>query len=418
MDQNKDLTQFNDKTVLVFGGYGFIGSNFIRSLFAGSPTVRIVCVDALTYSGNRFNLEDVRKNNNFNFTETKGDISKAVDVNSAFACNPDYVINFAAETHVDRSIHVGSLEFIKTNVEGVYNILEAAKGSPTLKKYVQVSTDEVYGQLENPHDVLKDAIECGRDGSKCEDRISTKHYHVGGLALSHDQLFDFVNNKKFSRSSPFKPNVPYSATKAAGDCLCNAYNHTWHVPVVVTHCSNNYGPYQYPEKMLPFWASRLIRGEKIPMYGDGMNVRDWIHVDDHVTALCAVLLRGVPGRDYLIGADNERTNLEMAQLIIDYVLRDIKGIHAPNIEEQIEFVTDRPGHDRRYAIDASDTISELGWNPRYGRAEFNAKLKETLNWYAQNKEWVEEVIERTGVANPHIDLWKGHDIKDNEKRSG
>jgi len=411
MDHNKDLTQFNDKTVLVLGGYGFIGSNFIRALFNGSPRVRIVCFDALTYSGNPANLADIReKISEEQFVEIKGDISIAGDVNSAFAYSPDYVINFAAETHVDRSIHVGSLEFIKTNVEGVYNILEATKGCPNVKKYVQVSTDEVYGQLPNAADAISEAKLCDGFGA-CPDRLSTKHFHWNDVAMTAQQITDHVNAKKFNRSSPFKPNVPYSATKAAGDCLCNAYNHTWHVPVVTTHCSNNYGPFQYPEKMIPFWASRLIRGEKIPIYGDGLNVRDWIHVDDHVTALCAVLLRGEPGKDYLIGADNERTNLEMAQIIIDYVLRDIKGIHAPNIEEQLEFVADRPGHDRRYAIDSSDIQRELGWVPQYGRAEFADKIKETLRWYAEHGAWVEEVIERTGVANPHIDLWKEHDIK-------
>jgi len=387
MEQINDLAQFNGKKVLVFGGYGFIGSNFIRSLFKESPDVRVICFDAITYSGNPSNLDDVRKEladsgRENNLVECKGDIAKAGDVNSIFMYTPDYVINFAAETHVDRSIHVGSIEFINTNVIGVYNILEAVKGAPYVKKYVQVSTDEVYGQLPNPHD------------------FDNRKYASQEAA-----------DLKFTRNSPFKPNVPYSATKAAGDGLCNAYHHTWGVPVCVTHCSNNYGPYQYPEKMIPFWATRLLSGQKIPIYGDGYNIRDWIHVDDHVTALGAVLLRGEAGKDYLIGADNERTNLEMAQIIIDYILRDIKGTHAPNIEEYIEFVVDRPGHDRRYAIDSTDIQRELGWTPRYGREQFVEKIKETLSWYSENKAWVEAVVERTGVANPHIDLWKDHGIK-------
>lgn len=184
--------------------------------------------------------------------------------------------------------------------------------------------------------------------------------------------------------------------------MCNAWNHTWHVPVVVSHCSNNYGPYQYPEKMLPYWASKLLKNELIPIYGDGLNIRDWIHVDDHVIALKMLLLEGEPGKDYLIGADNERTNLEMAQMII--------GTLKPGEEwkSHIEFVTDRPGHDRRYAIDASDITRELGWQPKFGQDQFLEKLIETLQWYSSHTDWMQEIITRTGVANAHIDLWKAH----------
>ena len=378
MDQN-DLAQLNDKTILVFGGDGFIGSNFIRAVFNASPKAHVINMDARTYSGNPNNLADIREryqsasNDTGQFVEFQGDIADKETVDSIFnTIRPDYVINFAAETHVDRSIHVGSKQFIDTNVTGVYNILEAVKNTPSVIKYVQVSTDEVYGQLPNPADEGPD---------------------------QHDQIMA----QKFSRSSQFKPNVPYSATKAAGDCLCNAYHHTWGVPVVVTHCSNNYGPDQYPEKLVPFWATRVLAGLPIPIYGDGENIRDWIHVDDHITALGAVMLRGVPGNDYLIGADNERTNLQMAATIT--------AILKPGDAAQVEYVQDRPGHDRRYAIDHSAITDELGWTPKYGPDQFLDKMRETLEWYRDNPAWMQEVVERTGVANPHIDLWKGHNIE-------
>lgn len=401
MDQ-KNLSQFNDKIVLVLGGNGFIGSNFIRALFNASPRVKVISFDKGTYSGNPHNLADIRERIDFgdlgreSLVEIKGDIAVMEDVRSAFAWAPDYVINFAAETHVDRSIHTASMEFVETNIIGVYNILECVKDSLELgrpvQKYVQVSTDEVYGQLPNPHD---------------HDRVQPDWN--GSLPFSQEDFVKMAKAQKFNRKSPFKPNVPYSATKAAGDCMCNAWNHTWHVPVVTTHCSNNYGPYQYPEKLIPYWVSCIMQGKKIPVYGDGLNIRDWVHVDDHITALAAVLIDGVPGRDYLIGADNERTNLEMVQIIVNAVAQ-IKGefAGAVNIEDHFEFVQDRPGHDRRYAIDHSDITRELGWVPQYGPDAFLEKLKETIQWYIDHKDWVEEVIKRTGVANPHIDLWKAH----------
>jgi dTDP-glucose 4,6-dehydratase len=395
-----DLAEFNGKTVLVAGGLGFIGSNFMRALFNASPNVHVICFDKQTYSGNPANIDDLRMRYQFTkdsgqLIEIQGDIAVDGDLALAFAYQPDYVINFAAETHVDRSIHVGSIEFINTNVIGVYNILEQVKKTSSVKKYLQVSTDEVYGQLPNPNDIPDNMME-------------TVQYKVEPYFRSIASR-EVAKWMKFNRNSPFKPNVPYSATKASGDCLCNAYHHTWKLPVVVTHCSNNYGPYQYPEKMVPYWATRLLKGEKIPMYGDGLNIRDWIHVDDHITALGAVLLRGEPGKDYLIGADNERTNLEMAQIIIQNI-HEIKGDDKKfsiNIEEHIEFVADRPGHDRRYAIDHSDITKELGWEPMYGRKEFDAKIKESLVWYSEHVSWMQEIIKRTGVANAHIDLWKG-----------
>jgi dTDP-glucose 4,6-dehydratase len=269
----------------------------------------------------------------------------------------DYVINFAAETHVDRSIHVGALEFISTNVVGVFNILEATKASKRVAKYVQVSTDEVYGSLE----------------------LDSKDV--------------------FSESTSFAPNVPYAATKAGGDMLCRAYHNTWGVPVVVTHCSNNYGPRQYPEKLIPFFVLRMLEGKKLPLYGDGKHVRDWIYVTDHCRALELCLLNGRLGAVYNIGADNEMSNREIARLILG---------HFSQGEHMIEFVGERPGHDRRYAIDSTLIREELGWEPQH---RFEDAFRETIIWYTDNGKWIEKVRRKTGVFNPHIDLWRKHNLK-------
>lgn len=422
----EDEGKLNGKHVLVFGGYGFIGSNFIRRVLEANPEVRILCVDKCTYSGNSANLDDVRakyKTKKVKFGETDeeeietgrliemvGDIAVKKDVDTAFAWKPDYVINFAAETHVDRSIHTASMEFIETNINGVYNILEAVKKANEsveedhVIRFVQVSTDEVYGQLPSPYDPAPNWAD-------------------------QEDWSEMAWGIRFSEDHPFKPNVPYSATKAAGDCMCNAWNHTWGVPVVVTHCSNNYGPYQYPEKLVPFWVTRIINGQKIPIYGDGLNIRDWIHVDDHISALVAVMLRGKNGEVYNIGADNEKSNIDMAKAILSILAvagavpvgRVATDGALVNIEPYIEYVADRPGHDRRYAIDHSKITKELGWEPEVTADKFVDKLRETIEWYANNHEWVAEIVTRTGVANPHIDLWKAHpslNKNGNKKRKG
>lgn len=347
---------FGSSCILVLGGAGFIGSNFIRAILAAHPKAKVVNVDKLTYSGNLDNLADLKKNPRYRFI--KGDVADYKALARAFkSAKPDYVINFAAETHVDRSIHVGSLEFIQTNVVGVYNLLELVKASPRVKKYVQVSTDEVFGSLP-----------LGDKGA-------------------------------FTETTPFAPNVPYSATKAGGDMLCRAYHNTWGVPVVVTHCSNNYGPYQYPEKLIPFLVLRMLEGKTIPLYGDGKHVRDWIHVDDHADALERCLLAGVPGEVYNIGADNERSNREIAEMILK---------HFGKGKDVIEYVADRPGHDRRYAIDSRKIRKELGWKPK---RMFADAFEETVSWYEANPKWIERVRKKTGVFNPHIDLWRKHQIK-------
>lgn len=341
--------------MLVFGGAGFIGSNFIRGILTKNKALNIVNIDFLTYSGDLQNLEDVAKNPHYKFI--KGDVSNTGLVSRLVKkYKPDYIINFAAETHVDKSIHIGAREFIETNIVGVYNILETIK-TYKVKKYVQVSTDEVYGSLS-------------------------------------------LNSKnKFSESCPIFPNAPYAATKAGGDLLCNAYHSTWRLPVVVTHCSNNYGPYQYPEKLIPFFVLRMIEGKKLPIYGDGKNVRDWIHVEDHCRALELCLLRGVPGEVYNIGADNEKSNLEIANLILSVFGRD---------NSWLEFVCDRPGHDRRYAIDNSKIKRKLGWKPV---KKFKKEFKKTVDWYINNPKWIDHIRKKTNVFNPHIDLWKKHKIK-------
>lgn len=347
----------NTGTLLVAGGAGFIGSNFIRLILRKYKNLRIVNLDSLTYSGNQDNLKDISKNKNYVFV--KGDIADKKTVEKIFKKHkPNFVINFAAETHVDRSIHVGAKEFIDTNIMGVFNLLEEVKKYKTsVKKYVQVSTDEVYGSL----------------------------------ALD--------SKEEFKEITAFSPNVPYAATKAGGDLLCNAYFKTWGVPVVVTHCSNNYGPYQYPEKLIPFFVLRMIEGKTLPMYGDGKNVRDWIYVLDHCLALELCLFKGKPGQVYNIGADNELNNLQIADLILKHFKRD---------KTTLEFISDRPGHDRRYAIDASKIKRELGWKPVY---QFKKAFTETIEWYLNNPNWIEAVRKRTGVFNPHIDLWRAHKIK-------
>jgi dTDP-glucose 4,6-dehydratase len=345
----------NKDVILVTGGAGFIGSNFVKFILENRKNAGIINLDDLTYSGNLDNLRDISNNPRYKFV--KGDVADSKVIEKVFKkYKPSYVINFAAETHVDRSIHVGAKEFIDTNIFGVFNILEAVKKYGT-KKYVQVSTDEVFGSL--PLD----------------------------------------SKKAFTETTAFSPSAPYSATKAGGDLLCNAYFNTWKVPVIVTHCSNNYGPHQYPEKLIPFFILRMLENKTLPLYGDGKNVRDWIYVLDHCRALELCLFKGKDGQVYNIGADNEINNLEIAGKIIKYFKKD---------KSVLEFVSDRPGHDRRYAVDSSKIKRELGWKPVYS---FEKAFNDTIRWYVDNPKWVDGVRKKTGVFNPHIDLWRKHKIK-------
>lgn len=340
------MRDFGKATILVCGGAGFIGSNFIRQVLATSPKTKIVCVDALTYAGNKENLKGLPKKH---FVFIKGDITDCVRMKRLFKKHAaSYVINFAAESHVDRSIHGGAEAFVRTNVLGTTVLLDAFRHTPSAKKFVHVSTDEVYGALSL--------------GSK----------------------------KKFTEQSALAPNSPYAASKASADLVALAYHVTYGLPIVITRCSNNYGPYQHPEKLIPYSITRLMKGKPIAIYGDGKYVRDWIHVEDHCSALVLALLKGVPGEIYNIGADEEVDNLTLARRMLAYFKKD---------ESAITYVKDRPGHDRRYAIDASKIKKELGWKPKHS---FRTSFGPTIAWYVQNTGWVRRALLRAGAANTHI----------------
>jgi len=313
--------------VLVTGGAGFIGCNFVHLLAAERSDWQIVCLDALTYAGNLANLETCLELENFRFV--KGDICDPDTVDTIMAAGLDAVVNFAAESHVDRSI-LGCREFIRTNIQGTQVLLDAARQA-NVWRFLQISTDEVYGSL-------------GPEGC-------------------------------FTEQTPLAPNSPYSASKAAADLLVQAYHHTYGLPALITRCSNNYGPYQFPEKLIPLFVTNLLADKKVPVYGDGMNVRDWIHVSDHCRAVLTVLEKGQPGEVYNIGGNSERTNIEITKLLIELLGKD---------ESLMEFVPDRPGHDRRYAIDAAKIKNELGWEPQI---DFTRGLKDTIRWYIDNQPW-------------------------------
>ncbi len=321
------------KSILVTGGAGFIGSNFINNLLPEHDDWFVVNLDKLTYAGNLENLKQVEDYNNYAFV--KGDITNRELVDYLFTkYNIKYVINFAAESHVDRSI-LGSEVFYRTNVIGTNVLLEAARRYG-VEKFLQVSTDEVYGSL-------------GTEGL-------------------------------FTESTPLSPNSPYSSSKASADMMALAFHHTYGLPVVITRCSNNYGPYQFPEKLIPLMIINALHDKKLPIYGDGLNVRDWIHVFDHNRAIEMVFEKGRAGEVYNIGASREMKNIEIVKLILKKLNKS---------EELIEYVKDRPGHDRRYAIDSSKIQSELGWKPKL---DFETALDNTIEWYIKNKSWWERVI--------------------------
>jgi dTDP-glucose 4,6-dehydratase len=334
----------NGVLLLVAGGAGFIGSNFIRYILASHDDWRVVNVDKLTYAGNLANLEDLGNNERYRFF--RSDICDAKEIESIVADGePEAIVNFAAETHVDRSIEDPSL-FLRTNVMGTQVLLDAAR-KHGVARFVQISTDEVYGSL-------------GATG-------------------------------KFTEDSPLRPNSPYSASKTAADLLVRAYFKTYGLPAIVTRCSNNYGPYQFPEKIIPFFVTLLMQDQPVPVYGDGMNVRDWIHVDDHSRAVEAVLLRGKPGEIYNVGGGNERTNIEITKLLL-------AAMGKP--ESLLKFVPDRPGHDRRYAIDDTKIRSGLGVAPR---VPFEEGIRETVRWYLENEPWWRAV--QSGEYLSFFDRW-------------
>jgi dTDP-glucose 4,6-dehydratase len=321
------------KKILVTGGAGFIGSNFINHILSTCDDYVIINLDKLTYAGNLENLRPSEGKKNYHFV--KGDITNNELVDYLFnKYSIKYVINFAAESHVDRSI-LGSEIFYRTNVVGTNVLLEAARRYHA-EKFLQISTDEVYGSL-------------------------------GATGL-------------FTEQTPLSPNSPYSSSKAAADMAALAFHHTYELPVVITRCSNNYGPLQFPEKLIPLMIINALGNKKLPVYGDGLNVRDWIYVIDHNKAAELVFEKGKSGEVYNIGASREMKNIEIVKLILKKLG---KG------EELIEYVKDRPGHDRRYAIDSSKIQNELGWKPSF---EFEQAISDTIDWYLNNKSWWERII--------------------------
>ena len=314
--------------LLITGGAGFIGSNFVRYMLEKYPNYKVVNYDLLTYAGNLENLKDVE--NHPNYTFVKGDINNRELVDYLVKTHEiDVIVNFAAESHVDRSITDPDI-FVKTNVLGTQALLDVAKAN-NIKKYVQISTDEVYGTL-------------GETGY-------------------------------FTEETPLAPNSPYSASKAGGDLLVRAYHETYGLNVNITRCSNNYGPYHFPEKLIPLMITNALEGKELPIYGDGQNIRDWLHVKDHCAAIDLVIHKGRPGEVYNIGGHNERTNNEIVHLIVEKL-----GVS----KDLIKYVADRPGHDRRYAIDPTKIMTELGWKPQY---TFEKGIVETIQWYIDNQEW-------------------------------
>ena len=321
------------KNILVTGGAGFIGSNFIRYMLNKYKDYKIVNLDLLTYAGNIKSLYDIKDNPNYLFV--KGDIvdNKLVD-EIVLENKIDVIINFAAESHVDKSITNPDI-FIKTNVLGTQNLLEVAK-KYKIEKYFQISTDEVYGSL-------------GKTGF-------------------------------FTETTPLAPNSPYSASKASADLLVMAYHHTFGLNVNITRCSNNYGPYQFPEKLIPLFITNLLNNKKVPLYGDGLNIRDWLFVEDHCVAIDTVLHKGKNGKIYNVGGNNEKTNRYITEVILKYLDKD---------ESYIEYVQDRLGHDRRYAIDATKIKKELNWQPIY---KFEDAIIKTIQWYINNKSWWQPLL--------------------------
>ncbi len=323
--------------ILVTGGAGFIGSCFIRHIINKYPDYKILNLDALTYAGNIENLDDIKDNKNYAFFH--GNINDKKLVRDLVA-EADCVVNFAAESHVDRSIE-GPEIFVDTNIRGTLNLLQNAKDLG-VDRFIQISTDEVYGSL-------------GTNGF-------------------------------FTETSPLSPNSPYSASKASADMLVRAYFETYKLPVLITRCSNNYGPYQYPEKLIPFFISKLLKDEKVPIYGDGKNVRDWLYVYDHCSAIDTVLHKGREGEVYNIGGHNEKTNIEITRLILNAMNKD---------ERSIEYVKDRLGHDRRYAICNDKITYELGWKPSL---TFEEGIKQTIDWYLQNRVWIKNIENKIAGA--------------------
>lgn len=339
---------------LVTGGAGFIGSNFIWYIFHNFEGIEIINLDSLTYAGNLQNLSGIERISNKEYTFVKGDIRDRHLLQSFFSKNNiDYIVNFAAESHVDRSIKTPAI-FLETNILGTQALLDTAVKF-NIRKFIQISTDEVYGSL----------------GSK----------------------------GAFSETTPLSPRSPYSASKAGADLLVQAYHHTFNLPINITRCSNNYGPFQFPEKVIPLIINNVLTGRKIPLYGDGKNIRDWLFVDDHCSAIELVIRNGKSGEVYNIGANNEWKNIDMIKMLLSILqeiflnnpdFASISKTKINNINENlIEFVKDRLGHDRRYAMNSSKIRNELGWNPKF--VDFRKGIKKTILWYLTNYDWIKNV---------------------------
>jgi len=337
--------------VLVTGGAGFIGSNFIRYVFRHYRDWSITNLDKLTYAGNLENLAGIEDEvGRERYCFVRGDIADSVLVNNIFDGGIDAVVNFAAESHVDRSIENSKI-FIETNILGTQVLLDAALRHG-LQRFIQISTDEVYGSL-------------GPEGL-------------------------------FTETTPLAPNSPYSASKAGADLLVRAYYETFRLPTIITRCSNNYGPYQFPEKLIPLFITNALQDKPLPLYGDGLNIRDWIYVEDHCAAIALILDKGRAGTVYNIGGNSEKTNLDITRCIL-------QRLGKP--ETLIRYVTDRPGHDRRYAIDSTKLHTELGWSPRY---DFATGIELTIQWYIDNAPWWQRI--KSGEYRDFYERWYGSRI--------
>ncbi len=345
-----------DNEILITGGCGFIGSNFIRHILQQRKEARVVNIDKLTYAGNLANLADVERDYSDRYSFIKGDIAEKETIHDVFLrYGIGYVIHFAAESHVDRSV-LGPEVFVRTNVLGTFHLLESARHfwasqDPEFLKrkcFIHVSTDEVYGSL-------------GETGH-------------------------------FTEGSPYDPSSPYSASKASSDHMVRAYGRTYGLPTIVTNCSNNYGPYQFPEKLFPLMLTNAMKGIELPVYGDGGNIRDWIYVEDHCEALLTVLEKGIPGESYNIGGNCEKRNIEIVHLICDTLDEQLGILNDQPRRNLIRFVTDRPGHDRRYAVDTRKIQQDLGWKPR---VSLENGIQRTFDWYLNHSKWIEDILDGT-----------------------
>ncbi|NEO71350.1 dTDP-glucose 4,6-dehydratase [Moorena sp. SIO3H5] len=348
--EQKSLTTRQPRQLLVTGGAGFIGSNFVHHWCEKYPGDRVVVLDALTYAGNRQNLAGLEEKANLRFVQ--GDICDRTLVDRLLQEESiDTVAHFAAESHVDRSI-LGPDAFIRTNVVGSFTLLESFRqkwqnqGQPRDYRFLHVSTDEVYGSLS-------------------------------------------ADDPAFCETTPYAPNSPYSASKAGSDHLARAYYHTYGVPTIITNCSNNYGPYHFPEKLIPLMCINILLGKSLPVYGDGQNIRDWLYVGDHCRALDVVIHKGQPGETYNIGGNNEVKNLDLVHQICELMNELAPDLPVAPAQELITFVKDRPGHDRRYAIDATKIKTELGWEPTETLA---GGLRKTIEWYLSNRDWWQPLL--------------------------